>query len=637
MSVLGTQYRLPLVCGFVFIVYMLYTIFNLPNYNGIPISLDEIDIVLENEFLVNTNKCKIKNINPYNSEVLKFFNRREYISCNDNKPLLTYIEKRGDVAVLKINQSAVPLYSYFYVYCCYQNVTRKYFKDGPDDHIRTSSRCKRFDNETIIEAPAVKVKCQNFWHRVYENAHTVVLKTEEIKEKIKRFDRTKQPLSVLFLGIDSISRINFIRMLPKTRTFLVQRNWIEMKGYNKMGDNTFPNLMAVFTGKNESYAFKTCHPYNVGGMDKCDLVWYDFRKAGYVTGYAEDETSINTFNYLKKGFNNTPSDYYFRPYFIAAEELSISWVDGMRYCTGPETSGERILNLAKEFSTTFKDDPFFGVFWTNTFSHNELTTPSVMDAKILDLFNSLEQEGVFNTTMMIFISDHGIRFGDIRNTRTGWYEERLPFIYIWLPQWFRNLYPKTIQNLQTNENRFTTPYDVFMTLQDALAHSVQNYTIRPSSACSTCASLFEEAMEDRNCEESGIDLHWCTCENYEYINPQDTLVMQSVDFIISEIHNMLRSKNISQKCHEHTLEKVISSNISKRQTNFFVLDYNLVIMFKTKHGATFEATVNVKEGETERELKFKLLGKISRLDWYANSSNCVDDLKMYCYCKSIFG
>lgn len=98
-----------------------------------------------------------------------------------------------------------------------------------------------------------------------------------------------------------------------------------------MGDNTFPNLMAIFTGHNESEAFKVCRPFKIGGLEKCDLVWYDYNKASYITGYAEDEASINTFNYLKKGFKEPPTDYYFRSYFLAAEDkLSISYLDGSR-------------------------------------------------------------------------------------------------------------------------------------------------------------------------------------------------------------------------------------------------------------------------------------------------------------------
>lgn len=69
-----------------------------------------------------------------------------------------------------------------------------------------------------------------------------------------------------------------------------------------MGDNTFPNLMAVMTGLNQSDAYSVCEPTKPGKLDECPFVWHDFREAGYATSYAEDEVSISTFNYRKEGF-----------------------------------------------------------------------------------------------------------------------------------------------------------------------------------------------------------------------------------------------------------------------------------------------------------------------------------------------
>lgn len=44
-------------------------------------------------------------------------------------------------------------------------------------------------------------------------------------------------------GIDSISRMHMIRSLPKTRDYILKNDFIELKGYNKVGENTFPNIM----------------------------------------------------------------------------------------------------------------------------------------------------------------------------------------------------------------------------------------------------------------------------------------------------------------------------------------------------------------------------------------------------------
>lgn len=372
------------------------------------------------------------------------------------------------------------------------------------------SSCKPFNKTVALDNPTVMVTCTAGSKKteVYKNAHSAITIPDSIQKQLDSINKTKQHLSVLFIGIDSVSRLNFIRSLPKTRSFMVANEWIELKGYNKIGDNTFPNLMAIFTGKNESTAYKTCNPKVVGPLDKCNFIWNDFKRNGYITAYGEDSGSINTFNYEKKGFKKLPTDYYFRPYILASEKLKIVRKETLPYCTGPESSGERILNLAKKFSTTFKGYPTFSFFWTNSFSHNAVNTVSGMDEKLAQFFEEITMEGINDNSIIIFLSDHGMRFGEIRRTNTGWYEERLPFIYISLPPWFKHEHSDQYEALKKNAYRLTNPYDLHMTLQDILVISDYNHTVVPSSACSNCSSLFGLIEKDRSCEDASIDSHW---------------------------------------------------------------------------------------------------------------------------------
>lgn len=87
--------------------------------------------------------------------------------------------------------------------------------------------------------------------------------------------------------------------MPLVNKYFEENKWLELKGYNKMGDNTFPNLMAFLTGQNQTQAYLKCKPLMPYGLDNCSLIWYNFRDAGYVTAYGEDYGSISTFNYMK--------------------------------------------------------------------------------------------------------------------------------------------------------------------------------------------------------------------------------------------------------------------------------------------------------------------------------------------------
>jgi hypothetical protein len=54
--------------------------------------------------------------------------------------------------------------------------------------------------------------------------------------------------------------------------------------------------MAILTGKNETTIGETCNWKKVGELEKCSFLWNQYEENGYVTGYAEDEVTINTFN-----------------------------------------------------------------------------------------------------------------------------------------------------------------------------------------------------------------------------------------------------------------------------------------------------------------------------------------------------
>ncbi|MFH4984927.1 hypothetical protein AB6A40_011636 [Gnathostoma spinigerum] len=54
--------------------------------------------------------------------------------------------------------------------------------------------------------------------------------------------------SVLLLGFDSLSRSNFIRVLPKTYAQMQKMNFVDMKHHVKVYDNTYGNMIAILTG-----------------------------------------------------------------------------------------------------------------------------------------------------------------------------------------------------------------------------------------------------------------------------------------------------------------------------------------------------------------------------------------------------
>lgn len=271
----------------------------------------------------------------------------------------------------------------------------------------------------------------------------------------------------------------------------------------------------------------------------------------------------------------------------------------------------------------YRGDPYFGLFWTNTFSHNDLSSISSMDIKMKDYIVKLNESGILNDAMVIFFSDHGIRFGQVRQLLTGWFEERLPFIFFSFPPWFNETYPEMIQNFKINRNRLTTPYEFHLTLKNIISLAGGKYE-SGSTGCPNCQSLFEEVPYNRSCIDASIDQHWCTCIPYSYSDKSLPEVREAVKTALQHINDEL---NNEPKCIKLRLKKILSAKIAKSEK----LDAHYLVTFDVyPSGAQFEATVRKKNKNS-----FQLNGSISRLNEYGKQSECVHDdkFKKYCMCK----
>lgn len=408
-----------------------------------------------------------------------------------------------------------------------------------------------------------------------------------------------------------------------------------------MGDNTFPNIMAILTGFNSTLSYRECSPTKIGKLDACPMVWYTFREQGYATAYAEDEIAINTFNYHKTGFVKPPVDHYFRPFGIAAEKyFNKRKMYGLDICLGYQTYADHIYQYAIDFATQYKGNPYFGLFWTSSFSHNDISSASCMDDYMKNYIVKLSDRGILNETLVVFFSDHGIRFGDVRKLLTGWYEERLPFVFFSLPKWFKQKYSKYVQNLDINKNRLTTPYDFHVTLKHILSLSGTNISLVAPS-CPMCQSLFEEIPYDRSCDDANIIEHWCTCIPYEKFDESSSEIKESVNFVIKVINDDLEAYKIkhgvklknsttiyTNNCAKLQVTKILSAYLGKSSSNSTT--YHLVTFEASPGGGEFEATVKYNEHKVRQ-----LSGSISRLNMYAHQADCIDDgsMKNYCYCE----
>ncbi|XP_017879646.1 uncharacterized protein LOC108624680 isoform X2 [Ceratina calcarata] len=581
-------------------------------------------------FLVNSNACRIPYVDPFDSKMLPFYKKMDPLICKHGSHL-PLVDSNN--TAIYINPNAI---SHFYndskeINCCWRAIHRVQHEDND---VKYDTECHKFVNSaTITDTEYVKVECSQNKTMVYKDVFAFLPRFPSLEKKYKK--KKTDYLNVLIIGIDSVSRNNFHRMMPKTVEMLKKYGAVELLGYTKVGENTFPNLVPVYSGLSISELEKLCWPKRDKTFDDCPFIWQNFSASGYRTIFAEDACSISTFNYLKRGFRDPPTDYYLRPYCIASEkEIGNTRPLNAMLCLGTRKWYDQLLSYAKKAAIQFIDDPYFAISWQTSLTHDYWTYPQWGDQSYADFVAEMFNEKLLEKTVLIFMSDHGMRWGPFRQTYQGRMEDSLPFLFIMAPRWWRAKHEVAWANLRRNTRRLTTPYDLHETLKDLLDYknlkesSLKNRTKATSAGkqLPRGISLFLPIPDYRTCATAGIPSRWCMCHNSYEISTDDNNVRDMAFYLVSTLNEML--KKFAQ-CAILKLKEIRNAKAWKYEDDDRVVDYTIVI--ETEPGnAIFEATIRHETNKTDSEL----VGAVSRLNLYGQQSACVNDynMRLYCYC-----
>ncbi|KFM75363.1 hypothetical protein X975_09377, partial [Stegodyphus mimosarum] len=422
---------------------------------------DEILEIKKNPgLLIETPGCKLLKLDPYDSTLKQIIANRGKYSCPGNPSILVL---KPNSKIL-LNETVLRTYyklTSSNISCWYQNILR----------LIEPPKCKRENSYSFgpkrklefnvpLRLDHVVVNCDLAGKHFTQYIPLVPIKNETQTEK-SRFNRNSSSigLNVILFGIDSISKLNFLRHFKKTRLFLEQHlSPFEMNGYIKVGDNTFPNLTPLLTGHFVEYYWNES-VRNTMFFDGIDLIWKIFSKKGYRTFYAEDDPIYGTFNYNKRGFKHPPTDYYYRPLYLAIDGSTLK-KKSKPYCIDSQLEVDIVHNYLRDFIVTMRSRPYFAFLMVSKLTHNYLNYASYADEPTYRLLKNLWEIGAFNKSLLVLFSDHGIRFGAIRQTYIGKFEERMPFMYIYVPPKLLKKYPQFAKNLWSNQNRLTTPFDI---------------------------------------------------------------------------------------------------------------------------------------------------------------------------------
>ncbi|XP_020280908.1 uncharacterized protein LOC109853331 isoform X2 [Pseudomyrmex gracilis] len=586
-------------------------------------------------FLVYNKGCRLPAMDPFDPAIQRFMTHEKPYECEhgNSPPLIESNNTALFVNPLVWNEFHNGSES---ISCCWRPFWRK--KDS-DNAVTYSTQCHPFQESCVVNDEFVKVECSRNGEVIYKDYYVFLPRKSSVEKRCKQAASTdmhaNDRLSILVMGLDSVSRMNFYRMMPKTVKALQSLGAVEMLGYTKVADNTYPNLVPVLSGLSQEELQNLCWQTSDKTFDNCPFLWKKFKVAGYRTVFGEDACSMTTFNYLKPGFREPPTDYYLRPYCVGAEnDIGNTHKLNANLCYGSRKTFECILDYTRKTAIEFSSEPYFAFIWQASLTHDFFTYPQFGDNSYSKLIKYMSEESLLNRTILIVMSDHGIRWGDFRQTYQGRIEESLPFVFIVLPKWWRDKFPLAWGNLRRNSHSLTTPFDLHETLKDLLNPYIlresflkKRIKVQATAPISRGISWFLSVPDARNCDMAQIANHWCMCHTSNAVSLNDTALQDNVQFLVNELNDMLRKYPM---CANLSLKQIKDAKLWVDKTDSSTLmDYTVTIQ-TTPGDAIFESTIRYKADDNSR----KLVGSVSRLNTYGTQSACVDEfnMRLYCYC-----
>ena len=286
-------------------------------------------------------------------------------------------------------------------------------------------------------------------------------------------------------------------------------------------------------------------------------------------------------------------------------------------------------------------------FTLGELSHNIFNNIQKMDDDLLDFMTEFHQKGYFDNTLFMLTGDHGLRYGQFRQTVQGKLEERLPLFTMAFPQSFRQKHPDLVKNLQENTNRLTSWYDAYATFKHVL-----NFPHEPRDL-KRGISLLTKVPRDRKCSHAGIPTHWCPCVLWADASVEHNHVGQAAMAVVDYINEINGEEPLSAaKCAKLDLKEVTSIEVETPSTALlrfgktsdkdgFVPAYGRAVWPKnvchyrlslttSPSNAQYEASVNYEYGQ------FVVQNSPSRMNAYGDQPKCVahelPNLRRYCYC-----
>ena len=533
-------------------------------------------------------------------------------------------------------------FGYFYIACANQsvkNITTNIFDDIflVLPHNMTELVDKRRPFKQLVEEFRLK--------RVYPKVNSLINYMDYSIKCRKNKQKLQNKPNILFLGLDSVSLVNFKRIFPATYNYLnnLEDNLI-FERMNSAGTSTIDNIVQMFTGLNrKELNSKLDKKIDDTFVDFLPFIWEEFERNGYLTFYQEDLPKYGIFNYLRKGFRYFPTNIYtlgfWKQYYKIRSHNNLKchrnrpsysyWLENIE------------LFIEKMNMDSNKKTPYFSFNWLTEYTHDNIDVDPGLDVALKSFLSRLMSEGHLNNTIVFFLSDHGNKLTTYSSTENGKRERILPLLSIRLPRTVvSNLH---YENFNENKNKLVSFLDVYQTLKNLLFlsqydlkeedkfcqnlfknNSINNRPLRGTS-------LLEKIPPNRLCSEIHISDSFCSCFKAFNLNESQFIVETKNSFNSVGVKTLDYIKNITKPISSKCIPYVIDSigDFKKIHYSEKKIIYSGQILLNPGN-ALFQINLKLNSNQV---LSFNDLP--IRLSKYGNQSSCVyeRDLQNFCYCR----
>ena len=355
----------------------------------------------------------------------------------------------------------------------------------------------------------------------------------------------------------------------------------------------------------------------------------------------EDWPQVSCFTYRLRGFSNQTADHYMRAYQLSLwKRVSGAYFANVDdFCIGSIKRHKKALNLIEEFSGAYANSKHIAIMHYIENSHDGNERASHLDLDLYEFLKNNFQNGNFKNTAIFLFSDHGSRFSEERLSPQGDLEERMPFFSLYLPDSYKKANPSKYNNLIKNSKQITTAFDIHATIRDLTCLGKA-----PDVPFRSVMSVLEDIPMNRSCEQAGVSLHYCVCEqDWKEIditnkneNDQSSMIVHKATlFTINFLNKLLFG--VREFCYLLRLKEVTSvKTVAINGVTYFKIN-----METSPNNASYEALLIYNPSQEAFSIKSPV--SISRTNPYGNQPNCLFrlpknkiltvDLRKFCFCK----